>query len=228
MIPQISQIWAKTKKELAMKNRIFLGTVLVASLVSGALAQGLFVGAEGNYIFKSKLSQDISIPSVLNKTNNELNDEQMAVGLKVGYDFDSWRVYGAYMRNLKANEDELQSYNKYEWSGNDFLVGADWTPKFNLFSQELKGTVGAYGGYSVMDITTSYNNYSADYTQNGCIYGLRLGVAYDINQNNEIEFGVKYNEARYKDKEVAFKIEDTKRTNSSIFVGIITNFELLA
>ena len=202
-----------------MKSRIFLGTVLVASLVSGALAQGLFVGAEGNYIFKSKLSQDISIPSVLNKTNNELNDEQMAAGLKVGYDFDLWRVYGAYMRNLKANEDELQSYNKYEWSGNDFLVGADWTPKFNLFSQELKGIVGAYGGYSMIDITTSYNNYSADYTQNGCIYGLRLGVAYDINQNNEIEFGVKYNEARYKDKEVAFKIEDTKRTNSSIFVG---------
>jgi len=74
-----------------MKN-VVLKVALGLSLASAtALAQGAFIGIEGDYSFNSKLTA---------KSDNDttkVKKAQPGIGLKAGYDFDSFRVYGAYL-----------------------------------------------------------------------------------------------------------------------------------
>ena len=69
------------------------------------------------------------------------------------------------------------------------------------------------------------------------MFGLKLGAIYELNKNNELEFGFKFDTANYKDKDTAISsaigtdeiygynvdstrsIKDIKRTNMGVFVG---------
>ena len=81
-----------------MKN-VVLKVVLGLSLASAtALAQEAFIGIEGDYSFNSKLTA---------KSNNDttkVKKAQPGIGLKAGYDFDSFRVYGAYIYDFQAKK----------------------------------------------------------------------------------------------------------------------------
>nr|MBP3724177.1 hypothetical protein [Campylobacter sp.] len=215
--------------------------VLASSLVSSAVAanlDGFFVGAEGKYNFKSQIKSGYGDATGAYKF--DADDSLFALGLKVGYDFDLFRVYGVINHNFEAKDSVailgpalgLPIPEELKWSGNDFVLGADWTPKFSLAGLDFKGIVGAFAGTSKINVKYfaqySTSTMTSDYSQDGFIYGLKLGGIYEINQNNEIEFGLKYDKAKYDDKNVALNMsgtlvpmtaKDTKRTNLGVFVG---------
>ena len=81
-----------------MKN-VVLKVALGLSLASAAaLAQGAFVGFEGDYSFNSNL---------IAKSDNgksKAKKAQPGLGIKAGYDFDVARVYGAYIYDFQAKK----------------------------------------------------------------------------------------------------------------------------
>ncbi|MBP3220481.1 MAG: porin family protein, partial [Neisseriaceae bacterium] len=205
------------QKEKTMKKSAQLLSLLavLAGFSTIAAAEGVFVGG--------------SLDLQHSKTKNTLcdnddgdcsaKDTRLGVGLKAGYDFNQFRVYGAYQYNPKA-KDRYQDYGtEYEvtWKNHNLTVGADYTPSF---TDNFKGLVGGYLGYSHLTLTddeVGYNEGSA--STNGFIYGLRLGGIYSFNEHNELEFGVKAEQAKYKtvsDDRWDFK---EKNTNYGAFVG---------
>ena len=92
--------------------------------------------------------------------------------------------------------------------------------------------MGGYLGYSHLKLKEKYSSVSTingkvDYsysdtdsvTSNGFVYGLRLGGIYSFNQNNELEFGVKAEQARYKRIDEDNWDFKPKTTNYGAFVG---------
>lgn len=77
-------------------------------------------------------------------------------------------------------------------------------------NDKLKGVIGAYVGYShlnykdhgeatswVDDKLMDTGSWNDKTSANGVVYGVRLGGIYNFNTNNELEFGVKLEQARY-------------------------------
>ena len=231
----------KNHKFSSKFSKFALGALIAASITSSAVAvnlDGFFVGAEGKYNFKSQIKSGWGDATEAYKF--DADDSLFALGLKVGYDFDLWRVYGAINHNFEAKDSlavvgpalGLPILEELKWSGNDFVLGADWTPKFNLAGLDFKAILGAFAGISKIDVKyfaqDGADTMTSDYSQDGFIYGLKLGGIYQINQNNEIEFGLKYDKAKYDDKNIALNMsgtlapmtaKDTKRTNLGVFVG---------
>ena len=60
-----------------------------------AMAEGLFLGLEGDYSFGSKIKSQDSDP---------LKKAQFGLGVKGGYDFNVFRIYGAYIYDFKVKK----------------------------------------------------------------------------------------------------------------------------
>ena len=124
-----------------MKN-VVLKVALGLSLASAAaLAQGAFVGVEGDYSFGSKLKVKRGDGS-----KDSIKKAQPGLGIKAGYDFDVARVYGAYIYDFKVKKtanDEDKSVA--EWKTHKLIVGADYTPSV---AKDLKLVLGGYTGFS--------------------------------------------------------------------------------
>ena len=76
---------------------------LVSKVASGlsltcAMAEGTFVGFEGDYSFGSKLKVKSD------DGTEKFKKGQLGLGVKVGYDFDIARVYGAYVYDFQAKK----------------------------------------------------------------------------------------------------------------------------
>ena len=203
---------------------------VMAGFSSIAAAEGVFVGGSLD-AQSSKLKESDCIGECAS-----LSGSRMGLGLKAGYDFGQFRVYGQYQHNFKAKESETMDFyyngqltskdeGDYSWTTNDLTVGADFTPSF---SDNFKGLLGGYLGYShlkykynVVHLTNNGNNvkyWNGGWNANGFQYGVRLGGIYSFNQNNELEFGVKAEQVRYSadDDGDSFKF---KTTNYGGFVG---------
>ena len=230
---------------------------LAASLASTASANwydGVFVGAEGKYNLKSELETSWNIPLASLSQSINADESSFGLGLKVGYDFDFMRVYGAYNYNPETKTTYTVPApfmypptlieGQLKHSGNDFILGADWTPKFSLAGLDFKGILGAFAGISKIDVEHYFNAsntpmgpgsyYKMDYSQDGVIYGIKLGAIYDLNKFGEVEFGFKFDSAKYDDIDTVFfqydaninaslthqaKITNAKRKNMGLFVG---------
>lgn len=186
-----------------MANIVKFGAVVVAAtaiLSSSAAAQGVFVGVEGA-LLQSQVKLDDIYPSVL----DDPKDTSIELGLKAGYDFDVFRVWGGYSYRTKGSED----YNmkdgadfingEFNWQTHNILVGADYTPSL---TDSFKLTLGAYTGLSIVkgefsgqaEYTIDGVKYGIDNdptTGTGALFGLKLGGIYEVIENNEIEFGIK-------------------------------------
>ncbi|WP_180546645.1 hypothetical protein [Campylobacter devanensis] len=186
-----------------MTNIFKFGAAAIAAtaiLSSSALAQGVFVGVEGA-LLQSQVKLDDIYPSVL----DDPKDTSIELGLKGGYDFDAFRVWGGYSYKTKGSED----YNmkdgtdfingEFNWQTHNILVGADYTPSL---TDSFKLALGAYTGLSIVkgefsgqaEYTTDGLTYVMDNdstTGTGAIFGLKLGGIYEVIENNEIEFGIK-------------------------------------
>ena len=167
-----------------MKN-VVLKVALGLSLASAAaLAQGAFVGVEGDYSFSSKLKANSD------NGTSKVKKAQPGLGIKAGYDFDVARVYGAYIYDFQAKKslgDEDGTVVK--WKTHKFIVGADYTPSV---AKDLKLVLGGYTGFSKlkMDVFDTHDG-SEKGNATGWILGARLGAEYSINENNAVEFGLK-------------------------------------
>ena len=236
----------KNHKFSSKFNKFALGALIASSVVSSAVAidlDGVFVGAEGKYNFKSELETSLNLPTLGFSRSFNADESAFGLGLKVGYDFDFMRVYGAYNHNFEAKATDIGLATalvgmvlpeELKYSGNDFILGADWTPKFSLAGLDFKGILGAFAGISKIDveylIEDSLGSMKLDYSQDGFIYGLKLGAIYEAAKQHEIEFGFKFDSAKYDDKDttmaecsgvcqyVPAKITDAKRTNIGVFV----------
>jgi len=200
-----------------MKN-VVLKVALGLSLASAAaLAQGAFVGVEGDYSFGSKLTVKGDDGSKI-----KFKKAQSGLGLKAGYDFDVARVYGAYIYDFQAKKslsDEDGTIIK--WKTHKFIVGADYTPSV---AKDLKLVLGGYTGFSKLklDVFDIYDG-SEKGNATGWILGARVGAEYSINENNAVEFGLKADRTDY-GKISKFDMIDAKETNIGLYMGYTYKF----
>ena len=105
-----------------------------------------------------------------------------------------------------------------EYTGHEFLVGADWTPNI---SENFKLAVGPYLGYSlfkVKDIEKSTSDY-ASATEGGFILGGKVGVIADTSVG-EFEAGIKADRAWFNEKEYDNIIfYQTDKTTVGLYLG---------
>ena len=200
-----------------MKN-VVLKVALGLSLASAAaLAQGAFVGVEGDYSFGSKLKVKRGDGS-----KDSIKKAQPGLGLKAGYDFDVARVYGAYIYDFQAKKslgDEDGTIIK--WKTHKFIVGADYTPSV---AKDLKLILGGYTGFSKLKLRGGdAENPMESASTNGWILGARVGAEYSINENNAVEFGIKADRTDY-GKISKFDMIDAKETNVGLYMGYTYKF----
>ena len=199
-----------------MKN-VVLKVALGLSLASAvALAQGAFIGVEGDYSFNSNLT------AKSDNGKSKAKKAQPGLGLKAGYDFDVARVYGAYIYDFQAKKslgDEDGTVVK--WNTHKFIVGADYTPSV---AKDLKLVLGGYTGFSKlkMDVFDTHDG-SEKGNATGWILGARVGAEYSINENNAVEFGLKADRTDY-GKINKFNLVDIKETNLGLYMGYIYKF----
>ena len=199
-----------------MKNvvlKVALGLSLASTI---ALAQGAFVGFEGDYSFNSNLTA---------KSDNgttKVKKAQPGLGIKAGYDFDVARVYGAYIYDFQAKKslgDEDGTVVK--WNTHKFIVGADYTPSV---AKDLKLILGGYTGFSKLklDVFDTHDG-SEKGNATGWILGARVGAEYSINENNAVEFGLKADRTDY-GKINKFNLVYIKETNVGLYMGYTYKF----
>nr|MBP3725566.1 hypothetical protein [Campylobacter sp.] len=89
-------------------SKFGVAAAIATSLVSSAVAidlDGVFIGAEGKYNFKSELETSWNMHTMGFLTSFNADESSFGLGFKVGYDFDFMRVYGAYNHNFEAKAD---------------------------------------------------------------------------------------------------------------------------
>ncbi|MBE9869653.1 porin family protein [Campylobacter concisus] len=199
-----------------MKN-VVLKVALGLSLASAvALAQGAFVGVEGDYSFNSNLT------AKSDNGKSKAKKAQPGLGLKAGYDFDVARVYGAYIYDFKVkktanNEDK----NVAEWKTHKFIVGANYTPSV---AKDLKLVLGGYTGFSKLKLRGGdAENPMESASTNGWILGARVGAEYSINENNAVEFGLKADRTKYRSI-AKYDNAKIKETNVGLYMGYTYKF----
>ena len=193
-----------------MANIFKFGAAAIAAtaiLSSSAAAQGGFVGVEGA-LLQSQLKLDYPFSNLL----DDPKDTSMELGLKGGYDFDTFRILGGYSyRSQGSQKYNLRSGNdfndfidgEFSWQTNNIFLGVNYTPSL---SNNFKLSLGAYTGLSIVkgeftgqaQFTAQNRNgtYRREYSDNsvtkvGSILGGKLGAIYEVVENNEIEFGIK-------------------------------------
>ena len=199
-----------------MKN-VVLKVALGLSLASAvALAQGAFVGVEGDYSFNSNLT------AKSDNGKSKAKKAQPGLGLKAGYDFDVARVYGAYIYDFKVkktanNEDKSVA----EWKTHKFIVGANYTPSV---AKDLKLVLGGYTGFSKLKLRGGdAENPMESASTNGWILGARVGAEYSINENNAVEFGLKADRTKYRSI-AKYDNAKIKETNVGLYMGYTYKF----
>ena len=173
--------------------KLILASSLVANL---AFAEGAFVGFDGVASkTQIELKDDFS-------NSYKMKDTAFGLGIKGGYDFDAFRVYGEYIYGFGADQkwgDEIE-YGKDKITTHQFLIGADYTPRL---SESFKLVFGAYTGASVLKIkgdwtdTNMGESGTGKWNKTGWLIGGKIGGIYELNSNNELEFGFKTDYTSY-------------------------------
>ncbi|MBR5675680.1 MAG: hypothetical protein IKX14_04495 [Neisseriaceae bacterium] len=215
-----------------MLKKALLFSGLSLAFATAFADNGFFVGGDLGYV-KSK--SDVTIRDhyyngyVDTKVSGK--DSTGGIGIKGGYDWGLYRVYGAYNYVAPAENTVEEAGHRWEnkWSTHDFVAGADFTPSI---TQNFKLMAGAYLGLSVLNSEYRYKSpnrryyYEEDVSQTGVVYGAKVGGIYEFMPHNALEFGVKAERADYADEEMWWDTEyrDRKRTNYGAFVGYTYKF----
>ncbi|WP_297964838.1 hypothetical protein [uncultured Campylobacter sp.] len=204
-----------------MKNKILIAAFAAAVCVSSSFGEGIFLGIEGDYSFKSSITTKWSDED--DSGTNKDNKGQAALGFKGGYDFGIARAYGEYMYDFKVtkNGSDEDGDFKHSWNKHSLLVGGDFTPEI---TNSFRLVAGAYTGVSFLKYKDSYNDFSGDSdsiskTVPGWVIGARLGGLYSFDEHNEIEFGYKADYTRYKASKLGEDIDKAYETNHGLYLG---------
>ena len=190
-----------------MKNLLVKSSLVLALLSSAALAQGAFVGGEGDYSFNSK----IKTKNIAKSEKNNFNKGHYGLGFYGGYDFDSYRAYGGYYYDFKARKNAGEADAK--WSKHKLLVGADYTPNI---TENFKAVLGGYAGLGYLSVRQSFENETSKKNFKGLLIGAKAGGQYSFDAHNALEFGLKADKTFYK-KNSGAQLRDTS-------VGIYTGY----
>lgn len=205
-----------------MKN-VVLKVALGLSLASAAaLAQGAFVGVEGDYSFNSNLT------AKSDNGKSKAKKAQPGLGIKAGYDFDVARVYGGYFYHTEAKDnfnytdDGVKHDVSIKWTTHKFVVGGDYTP---AITDNFKLIAGLYTGVSVVNfkarLYTNTLKATYDTTKAGWLVGTRLGAEYSFDKNNALEFGIKADRSWYSTDE---DLDNLKSTDIGAYLGYTYKF----
>ena len=204
-----------------MKNKILIAAFAAAACVSVGSSEGLLLGIEGDYSFKSSLTAKWSEDGDSGTVKDHKG--QAAIGFKAGYDFGIARAYGEYMYDFKVtkNGSDEDGDIKHSWNKHSLLVGGDFTPEI---TNSFRLVAGAYTGVSFLKYKDSYNDFSGDSdsiskTVPGWVIGARLGGLYSFDEHNEIEFGYKADYTRYKASKLGEDIDKAYETNHGLYLG---------
>ena len=204
-----------------MKNKILVAAFAAAACVSVGSSEGLLLGIEGDYSFKSSITSKWTDEDYSDTDKDSKG--QAAIGFKAGYDFGIARAYGEYMYDFKVtkNGSDEDGDFKHSWNKHSLLVGGDFTPEI---TNSFKLVAGAYTGVSFLKYKDSYNDFdgtsgSASKTAPGWVIGARLGGLYSFDEHNEIEFGYKADYTRYKASKLDEDLDKVYETNHGLYLG---------
>ncbi len=211
---------------------------LAAALSTAAFGDGAFVGGEAGWLHsKAKNTND---------SHMKASDNTANIGIKAGYEFmDMHRIYGAYnyqsatkdnysvTRQGDATEGLLNENGSLKIKGvHKFLLGYDFAPKI---TENWRAVVGAYLGYAKSKSEISgvlrkasdnsfVENIKEGKSMRGFIYGAKIGGAYDIDEHNEIEFGFRAEQIKYKKFNDGGDDIKFKQTNYGLYAGYTYKF----
>ncbi|MSN95742.1 porin family protein [Campylobacter sp. FMV-PI01] len=200
-----------------MKNLVklsFVASLLVASSLNAH--KGAFVGFEGGY-------NNFSLSLETKGSSSEKFDaskSNFGLGIKGGYSFGEFRVYGAYeyISKIKHNKEK----NQMDATIHEIYLGADWTPEI---ATDLRAVIGAYTGSSIIHGGVKINKDSQrgtiDYTVAGWLIGAKLGLEYIVADHHGIEVGMKYNYTEFSNfnDDQKFTIDDITNKNLKAYLG---------
>ena len=109
-----------------MKSSFLKASIIACAVCSFAMAEGAFIGYEGGYSFASNWKEKTT-----DGESGSVRKGQFNSGVKAGYDFDSFRAYGAYFYSFQTkkqiNNDTDDKFN-VKWKKHSLLAGVDYTP----------------------------------------------------------------------------------------------------
>lgn len=166
-------------------KKLVLSLVALSVIVSLASAKsslnGYFVGAQ---------------TGVMHEFFGEAANTHAIFGIKGGYDFGKYRVYGEINHNFEAKIQEIKTYGgkiTTKMSSNEFIGGVDY---YLQKIDNIRLFVGAFAGFENREVRTDYSGRGGSYsgpgsTDTSFMLGAKFGGIYPINRNGDLEFGAR-------------------------------------
>lgn len=195
-----------------MKKLVFS---LLGLMITFAFAkEGPFIGVEGGGIYSMKQNINSYLCyETKNGCQRVLDYTGKFAGIKFGYDFEEYRIYGQinhnFEREIQAWEKRIDTSTGYTYtyktlepfisaSSNEILLAYDGY--FNPYDPS-KMFYGLYFGIENQKEITQVKGYKDSLTQtyNGFVVGMKVGGLISINEHNGIELGIKFNYSLYSD-----------------------------
>ena len=194
-----------------MKSSFLKASMIACAVCSFAMAEGAFIGYEGGYSFASNVK--------LSEANDgaRLRKGQFNSGVKAGYDFDSFRAYGAYFYSFQTKKQIEDDDDRFtvKWKKHSLLAGADYTPSI---TEDIKLVLGGYTGVSRLLISRDDTDHK--FYDTGFVLGAKFGAEYLLDQNNILEAGMKTDYTFYK----ADDVSKVRESNIGLYVGYTYKF----
>ena len=194
-----------------MKSSFLKASMIACAVCSFAMAEGAFIGYEGGYSFASNVK--------LSEANDgaRLRKGQFNSGIKAGYDFDSFRAYGAYFYSFQTKKQIEDDDDRFtvKWKKHSLLAGADYTPSI---TEDIKLVLGGYTGVSRLLISRDDTDHK--FYDTGFVLGAKFGAEYLLDQNNILEAGMKTDYTFYK----ADDVSRVRESNIGLYVGYTYKF----
>ena len=194
-----------------MKSSFLKASMIACAVCSFAMAEGAFIGYEGGYSFASNVK--------LSEANDgaRLRKGQFNSGVKAGYDFDSFRAYGAYFYSFQTKKQIENDDDRFtvKWKKHSLLAGVDYTPSI---TEDIKLVLGGYTGVSRLLISRDDTDHK--FYDTGFVLGAKFGAEYLLDENNILEAGMKTDYTFYK----ADDVSKVRESNIGLYVGYTYKF----
>ena len=139
-------------------------------------------------------------------------------GVKAGYDFDSFRAYGAYFYSFQTKkqvDNDTDDKFNVKWKKHSLLAGVDYTQSI---TKDIKLVAGGYTGVSRLMITR--DDVNKKFYDTGLVLGAKFGAEYLLDENNILEAGMKTDYTFYK----ADDVSKVRESNIGLYVGYTYKF----
>ena len=196
-----------------MKSSFLKASIIACAVCSFAMAEGGFIGYEGGYSFASKWKEKVA-----DGESGTVRKGQFNSGIKAGYDFDSFRAYGAYFYSFQTKkqvDNDTDDKFNVKWKKHSLLAGVDYTPSI---TKDIKLVAGGYTGVSRLMITR--DDVNKKFYDTGLVLGAKFGAEYLLDENNILEAGMKTDYTFYK----ADDVSKVRESNIGLYVGYTYKF----